>query len=243
MVNKNKLQSFISKYYLGQFKQAKWRIDNNELKVYVGGSGLAAHVHMKDFSLEDGELAIFDTNKLQKLIAITSGDLLLSVSKQNQLSDKLNISDANFELSYSLSDPFIIPKIDWYKDLDWDIELDLTRDDIDNLLKAKNSLAEYDILVVKGVKNLDNQNVCEFVFGDNTNFSSKVNYQIEGKVNDEFLSIQIPFNSHHLKEILNVNKDSENTKLFISTKGLAKITFDNEEMSSIYYITRNEQTI
>ena len=53
MVNKNKLQSFISKYYLGQFRQAKWRIDNNELKVYVGGSGLAAHVHMKDFSLED----------------------------------------------------------------------------------------------------------------------------------------------------------------------------------------------
>ena len=241
MISKNKLQSFISKYYLGQFNQAKWRVEGNEVKVYVGGAGLAAHVHMKDFPLDDGELAIFDSNKLQKLIAITSGDSLLSVEKQGALSDKLNISDSNFELNYSLSDPYIIPKIDWYKDLDWEMELDLTRDDIDNLLKAKNSLSEYDALVIKGVKNLDDQTVCEFIFGDNTNFSSKVNYQIEGNVDDKFLSLQIPFNSHSLKEILNVNKDSENTKFYLSSKGLAKLTFDNEEMSSIYYITRNEQ--
>ena len=31
MISKNKLQSFISKYYLGQFNQAKWRIEDNAL--------------------------------------------------------------------------------------------------------------------------------------------------------------------------------------------------------------------
>ena len=54
--------------------------------------------------------------------------------------------------------------------------------------------------------------------------------------------LQIPFDSQRFKEILNVNKDSDSTKLYLSTKGLAKFTFDNEDISSIYFITRNEQT-
>ena len=226
---------------MGELNQAKWKIKDNNLSVHVGGAGLVAGVYMKDFPLKDGELGVFDSNKLQKLIGITSGDLLLSTESQGALSRKLNISDANFELSYSLATPDIIPKINWYKDVEWDLELDLTRDDIDNLLKAKNALADYDSLVISGIKNLDGKTVCEFTFGDNTNFSSKVTYQIDGKVSDEFLMLELPFNSTRLKEILNVNKDSDNTKFYLSAGGLGKFTFDNEEISSIYYITRNEQ--
>ena len=55
--------------------------------------------------------------------------------------------------------------------------------------------------------------------------------------------LQLPFDSQRFKEILNVNKDSDSTKLYLSTKGLAKFTFDNEDISSIYFITRNEQII
>ena len=241
MISKNKLQSFISKYYLGEFNQAKWKIKDNNLSVHVGGPGLAAGVYIKDFPIKEAELGVFDSNKLQKLISITSGDLLLSTESQGALSRKLNISDANFELSYSLASPSIIPKISFYKDLDWDMELDLSRDDIDNLLKAKNALSEYNSLVIEGIKNLDGKTVCQFTFGDNTDFSSKVTYQIDGEVSDEFLMLEIPFDSHKLKEILNVNKDSDSTKFYLSSKGLAKFTFDNEEMSSVYYITRNEQ--
>ena len=241
MISKNKLQSFISKYYIGQFNQAKWRIKNNEVKVYVGSHGLAANVNMKNFPLEDGDIAVFDSNKLQKLVAVTSGDLLLSLEKQGQLNTKLKISDANFELDYSLADPLIIPKIDWYKDLDWEMELDVSREDIDSLIKAKNALSEYDTLLIRAVKNLDGETVCEFVFGDNTNFSSKVTYQIEGNVNDVFVNAHVPFDSNVLKEILNVNKDSDNTKFYLSSKGLAKWTFSDEDTSSIYYMTRNEQ--
>ena len=241
MISKNKLQSFISKYYLGEFNQAKWKIKDNNLSVHVGGPGLAAGVYIKDFPIKEAELGVCDSNKLQKLISITSGDLLLSTESQGALSRKLNISDANFELSYSLASPSIIPKISFYKDLDWDMELDLSRDDIDNLLKAKNALSEYNSLVIEGIKNLDGKTVCQFTFGDNTDFSSKVTYQIDGEVSDEFLMLEIPFDSHKLKEILNVNKDSDSTKFYLSSKGLGKFTFDNEDMSCVYYITRNEQ--
>ena len=121
------------------------------------------------------------------------------------------------------------------------MELDVSREDIDSLIKAKNALSEYNTLLIRAVKNLDGETVCEFVFGDNTNFSSKVTYQIEGNVNDVFVNAHIPFDSNVLKEILNVNKNSDNTKFYLSSKGLAKWTFSDEDTSSIYYMTRNEQ--
>ena len=85
------------------------------------------------------------------------------------------------------------------------MELDLSREDIDNLLKGKNALSEYQQLLIRAVKNLDNNTVCEFVFGDSTGYSSKVTYQIEGKVDDVFINAHVHFNSDTLKEILSVN--------------------------------------
>ena len=64
-----------------------------------------------------------------------------------------------------------------------------------------------------------------------------------GDISDDFLMLQIPFDSQRFKEILNVNKDSDSTTLYLSTRGLAKFTFDNEDISSKYFITRNEQII
>ena len=139
MINKNKLQSFISKYYLNEFNQAKWVIKDNKLAVHVGSGGVAAGVYINDFPIKNAVLGVYDSSKLQKLIGITSGDLLLGTESQGELSRKLLINDANFELSYSLSSPEVIPKINWFKDVEWDMELDLSRDDIDNLLKAKNA--------------------------------------------------------------------------------------------------------
>ena len=50
MVNKNTLQSLISKYYLnGSFNQVKWRIKDNTITVYAGSSGKAAKVYLKNF--------------------------------------------------------------------------------------------------------------------------------------------------------------------------------------------------
>ena len=68
MISKNVLQSVISKYYLnGLNNQVKWRIKDKTLTVYAGDKGRVCKVYLKDFSLEDGELGIFDTDKLSKL--------------------------------------------------------------------------------------------------------------------------------------------------------------------------------
>lgn len=242
MVNKNSLQSFISKYYLnGRFNAVKWRIDNNILTVYAGESGRVCKVELNDFDLENKEIGIFDTHKLSKLLSITTGELLLTLDSQGALSNKLKIADEGFDLSYSLSDPLVIPKTKWYKDPEsWQMEIDLTPTDIDSLIKAKNALSDYDFLNIKSTKDIDKNLTCEFVFGDGSNYSNKITYRIGGTIDESFIDSPMPFDSNLFKEILSANKDMDTAYFKLSSKGMAKFIFQSENINSTYYIGRQE---
>lgn len=240
MVNKQTLVSIISKYYLnGLNNQVKWRIKDKSLTVYAGEAGRVCKVVLKNINLEDAELGIFDTNKLSKLISITYGDLIVSYEKQKSIFTKLNISDQNYNLTYSLADILILGNSTYYKDQgDYSIELDLDKEHINNLVKAKNALLDVDNMLITSKHNLDKELVCEFIFGDNTGFSNKITYQMQGniKVGD----IELPFNSDIFRDILNSNKDMDSGILKISEKGIMKINFYSNEIESEYYLSRNE---
>lgn len=240
MVNKTTLQSVISKYYLGGLNnQVKWRIKNNSLTIYAGDKGKVCKVVLNTFPLEDGELGVFDTNKLSKLISITSGDLMISFEKQKSIFTKIHLADANFNLTYSLADILILGKTTYYNDEgEWDMELELNSEEVQNLIKAKNALMDIDNMLITSTTNLDGEEIGEFIFGDNTGFSNKISFQIRGKVNTSNLSI--PFNSDIFRDILNSNKDMERGTLKISEKGVLKINFYSDEISSEYYLARNE---
>ena len=79
MINKLKLQSIINKYYLGTNESVKWVINDNSLNIdfMTPTKDVIGNVVCNDFQLEDSKLAIYDTKKLQNLISICSGDLLL----------------------------------------------------------------------------------------------------------------------------------------------------------------------
>ena len=109
MINKNTLQSVIAKYNLGELiNKVKWRVKDNTVTIYANASGLACKVYLDEFQLEDCQLAVFDTDKLKKLISITNGELMLSVQKNRDLLEKLFIADQNFDLTYNLADIFLI---------------------------------------------------------------------------------------------------------------------------------------
>lgn len=243
MVNKNLLTSFISKYYLnGKFNSVKWRVNDNKLVVYAGESGRACKVELNKFDLEDCELGIFDTNKLNKLISITSGELLITTDSQGALSNKLNIADLGFDVIYSLCDPLIIPKIKFYNDPEtWEMELELNVEDVSNLIKAKNALADYNYFTINATKNSDGDIISEFTFGDGNNYSNKIQYKIQGQISEDLLDNPIPFDSDLFKNILNSNKDMSKSHFKLSEKGMLKLEFESEEINSVYYIARNEQ--
>ena len=240
MVNKSTLTSVISKYYLnGLNNQVKWRIKDNQLTVYAGDNGRLCKVIHNNFNLEDSELGVFDTHKLSKLISITNGDLSISLEKIKAVYTKMHIADLNFDLTYSLADILILGKNTYYEDPeDFEIQIDLTREDIDHLIKAKSALADVNNMLITTTTDMDGTNVCEIIFGDNTGFSNKITYQLRGNITKG--DIQIPFDSDIFKDILSANKDMESGTLKISEVGMLKANFLTEETESEYFIARNE---
>ena len=240
MINKNTLTSVISKYYLnGLNNQVKWRIKDNQLTIYAGEPGRVCKITHNNFPLEDSELGVFDTHKLSKLISITNGDLMVSLEKIKSIYTKIHIADENFDLTYSLADILILGKNTYYEDPEsFEIEVDLTKEDIDSLIKAKNALSDVNNMLITSTTNLDGTNICEFIFGDNTGFSNKITYQIQGTITEN--NIEIPFDSDIFKDILNSNKDMDSGTLKLSDMGMLKLNFYSEEVESEYFVARNE---
>lgn len=242
MINKLQLQSIINKYYLGVNEAVKWVIEDNSLGInfMTPTKDVIGSVSCKNFQLENSKLAIYDTKKLNSLISICNGDLLLELEKNNAVYTKLKISDLNFNLNYALSDPLLIGKVGEVTIPDWVVELTLTQEDIDNLIKAKSALSGIDNMLITTTTNLDNEDVVEFVFGDESGHNNKITYQVKGDIKET--DIKLPFNSDIFKTILHANKDMSGGKLYLSSMGLIQMDFELEDISSRYFIVRKAET-
>ena len=248
MISKQTLQSIIAKYYLGEIEQVKWEIKDNFLQIdFITPSNMVlGTVKCTDFPLEDSNLAIYNTKKLANLVAICNGDLLLEVEKQNKMLLKLNVSDNNFNLSYALSDPLLIRKVGKAKPINsWYIEIDLGAEEIGNILRAKSAMSEVEHFLVTTTKDLDKQDVCELIFGDEIGHNNKISYQLKGSwlndINKE--GMKIKYNSNMLRTILSANKDMDKGTFKISSGGLMYLHFTNEVIESEYYMVPQEDGI
>ena len=242
MINKSILQSVISKYYLNVCESVTWKTNNNNLIIDFMSptADIIGKVTCKDFPLEDSELAIYNTKKLSSLISICNGDLLLELEKQHKLISKLKISDLNFNLTYAVSDPLLVPKVGSVNIPEFTVNLNLTKEDIDNLIKAKSALQGIDNMLITTTTNLDGENVCEFVFGDEHGHNNKITYQISGNITEE--SMKIPYNSDTFKTVIHANKDMEEGTMKISSMGLIEFKFKTDKVSSEYYMVRKAET-
>ena len=242
MINKLTVQSIIDKYYLGTNESVKWNIENNTLNIdfMTPTKDVIGNVTCNNFQLEDSKLAIYDTKKLQNLISICNGDLLLEFEKNNAIYTKLKISDLNFNLNYALSDPLLINKVGEVNEAEWVVELNLTQEDVVNIIKAKSALAQIDNMLVTTTTNLDGENVVEFVFGDESGHNNKITYQVLGDIKET--DIKLPFNSDTFKTILQANKDMDGGKLLLSSMGLIRLDFELDDISSKYYMVRKAES-
>jgi len=242
MINKSILQSVISKYYLNVCESVTWKTEDKNLSIDFMSptADIIGKVTCNNFPLENSELAIYDTKKLSSLISICNGDLLLELEKQNKLITKLKISDLNFNLTYAVSDPLLISKVGTVNIPEFVVNLNLTKEDIDNLIKAKSALQGIDNMLITTTTNLDGENVCEFVFGDEHGHNNKITYQISGDITEE--NMKIPYNSDTFKTVIHANKDMEEGTMKISSMGLIEFKFKTDEVSSEYYMVRKAET-
>lgn len=242
MINKITLQSIINKYYLGENESVKWDVEDKVLtiKFMSANKEVIGELTHENFNLEDSELAIFDTKKLINLLSITSGDVLIELEKTHKIYTKLLISDQDFNLSYALADLLLISKVGTVTEPTWDVIINLEKEQVNNLVKAKSALAEVDNMIITTELDLNNDLMCKFTFGDEHGHNNKITYQLYGEINDS--DIKLPFNSNIFKTILNSNKDLDSGTLYISSKGLMKLSFTSSNTKCTYYLIRKEST-
>jgi|TARA_R110000787_G_scaffold272928_1_gene380480 hypothetical protein len=242
MINKLTLQSIINKYYLGENESVKWDIEDKtlEIRFMSANKEVIGGLTHTNFDLEDSELAIFDTKKLINLLNITTGDVLVELEKTHKIFTKMMISDQDFNLSYALADLLLISKVGTVTEPTWDVVINLEKEQVSNLVKAKSALAEVDNMVITTELDLNKELMCKFTFGDEHGHNNKITYQLYGDIKDQ--NIKIPFNSNIFKTILNVNKDLDSGTLKISSKGLMKLNFTSGDTICEYYLVRKEST-
>lgn len=240
MINKLLLQALINKYHLGINESVKWEIidKNLEINFISPTKDVVGKIRHKNFPLEDCTLAIFETKKLLNLVNICEGDLLISLEKNHLLATKLNIEDKNFKLIYSLSDLLLIGKVATVDIPEWDLELELTVENLNNLIKAHNA-SDSDNLIIKTSKNELNEEMWEFAFGNASTYSNRIIHSIFGKTKN--LQISLPFNSELIRNILYFNRDMEVGYLYLNEKGLIKFEFKVGDSNSEYYIVRKQE--
>jgi hypothetical protein len=82
----------------------------------------------------------------------------------------------------------------------------------------------------------DGNKQVKFILGEPTSHSNKIEFTCDASYESDQSNI-LPFNSAHIKEILNANKnDITEAKGSISIKGLLKLEFITETGVSTYYL-------
>ena len=242
MISKHDLQSVIGKYHLnGLVESVKWTIEDNALNIdfQSPNKDMIGRVNHANFPLENGEMAVYDTSKLNKLLGVTSGELFLELEKTQKVFTKLIISDMNYTLNFSLTDLLLISSVGEITESgEYEIISELDSESISAIIKAHNAL-ESDNVVININKDLDLQDVLVLSFGDVSNHTNKIDYQVPNTtLNNVPYGTELPFNSSMFKTILNNNKDATKATMKVNTKGYVKFEFEGEDWSSYYYVVR-----
>jgi hypothetical protein len=235
-MEKKLLIQLIESFYLnGLATQVKFKVKNNEAHIKFATDNKDCIGEIKaPVQLEDCEIGIFNTAQLLKLLNITNEYIELKLEKQGNHFLKIHISDNQFDLSYNLSDlgliqdPGVVPNLPPY-DLEFNINFDFTQ----KYIKAHNALDKPPRFEIGVTKDFQNEDVVNFMVGDKSTYSNKVNFTEIGTITNKIKPVA--FNAVNFREIISVAKNSIG-KAYLFKDGLLKINLQEEGVTSEYFL-------
>ena len=232
-MNKQKLVSFINKYYLnGTVNSVILNSKSNKLSVRFisGDKTLLGELEMDKWQFEDSEVGIYSTEQLLKLLSVLDEDINVTINKAGDKSIALKVSDASSSVNYMLSDTSIISKPPQLKSVpNFELKIDVTPNFMNKFISGKSALAETDNFTV-----ITDGSETKLVIGY---ASINTNRVIIPVTTTESSNIDnVSFNANIFKEVLTANKECESATLEVSSEGLSKITFRVDDFSVTYWL-------
>jgi hypothetical protein len=235
-MNKTLITGFISKYALGNnVESVKWTVKDNVLSTAFKTPDKTCRgtVSANNVDLLDGEIGIFNTDQLMRMLSILDDDIIIDIRKQKGTPVALDISDNNTSAGYVLGQLDIIPNPGKLKMIPTFV-CNITVDDefSNRFLKATGALPECNYFTVTS-----DAMGTELIFGYSDINSNTISYGVKS-TNSQDVEI-IHFSSDTMRDILVANKGIPG-QIEISPVGLMRVSFNTSNYNAEYYLVNKQ---
>jgi hypothetical protein len=234
-MEKKKLISFIDKYYLaGNANSTKLVVEDKTMSCdfITDDQNVVGTVSAEDFDLPNGELGVYATSQLVKILSALENDINIDIKKAEETAYSLQVSDSNSDATFMLADLAVIRQVPKMKQLpDFTVKIKLDKGFADRFIKSKNALPESTNFAVN-----TSNNKAELIINYSSMKTSRITFNVDATVDADIANVC--FNANLFKEILTANKDATEGSLEVSSAGLARVTFKGDGFASTYYLVQ-----
>ena len=231
-MQKTKLDRFIQKYNLnGNVNSVKWTSKDDTLATtfVTSDKSLMGSVRVDNVQFENGDVGVYTTDLLQKLLGVLGDDITLNVSRFGDKAVSLKVKNGTVSVDYTLSDLSVIPDPPTLKRVpDFQTNIKIDSHFIDTFIKGKAALPEAETFT------LTSGDETQVVIGYASTNTNRVNIPVETTTNG--LTDNISFNADLFRDVLSANKECTSAVLEVSNDGLLRINFKVDDYDSTYYL-------
>ena len=235
-MQKTKLDRFIQKYNLnGNVNSVKWTSKDDTLATtfVTSDKSLMGSVTVDNVQFDEGDVGIYTTDLLQKLLGVLGDDVTLNVSKFGDKAVSLKVQNGTVSVDYTLSDLSVIPDPPTLKRVpEFQTNIKIDSHFIETFIKGKSALSDAETFT------LITGDETQVVIGYASTNTNRVNIPVETTING--LTDNISFNANLFRDVLSANKECTSAVLEISNDGLLRINFKVDDYDSTYYLVATQ---
>lgn len=236
-MEKSKFEKFIGKYNLGgSCESVLYSVEGNTIttRAISDDKNVLCEVSGPSMGLKDGSYAVYETAKLRSLLNVLGETLSVNVKKSGEKPVGMTFDDTNTEVTFVLADQSVIPAVpDLKKMPPFEMTIEMDEQFINTFVKAKGALSEVDTFAVMSE---GKDATADVILGYSSLNTNRVKLKANTTEASELKATS--FSAKYLREILVANKDAKIGRLEISSKGLARTTFNVDGIKSTYYLVQ-----
>tara|TARA_B100001123_G_scaffold237135_1_gene265825 strand:+ start:16 stop:735 length:720 start_codon:yes stop_codon:yes gene_type:complete len=232
-MNKYKLTRFIDKYHLGGNVNAvviNSTSDKLSTRFITGDKALLGELSMNNWTFEDAELGVYDTEQLSRLLGVLDDDVTLNLTSSGEKAISVEISDSLSKVNFMLSDKSVINQPPPLKQLpDFQVSIKVDSNFIHRFISGKSALPDTDTFTV-----ITDEGGVKLVIGYSSINTNRVTIPVETTEHSDI--DKVSFNANLFKDVLVANKECESATLEVSEGGLSRINFKVDDYDVTYYL-------
>ena len=231
-MEKNKLQSFINRYYLAGNCEA---VTLKEQESSIGcelidmDQTVVGKIKWNIPPFMKGELGINHTGALIKMLGALNENITIDVKEAAGKNYAMKISEGSTQATFMLADTTVIPAVPAINtEPDYEVSIPVNDEFISKFIKAKNALPDAKNFAVQVI----NGNI-KFIINYTTVNADNISFEVGTTSNADM--DPVCFSADKLKEVLVANR-GDSGELKVSPDGLARIDFTGSDFESTYWL-------